>query len=59
MWRAGDRALPCGLQIDGGSDWVALSRPFVEYVASGSEKNDPLLVGLEAVFRHTLLPAEV
>ncbi|XP_015432599.1 PREDICTED: xylosyltransferase oxt [Dufourea novaeangliae] len=32
MWRIGDRKLPNGIQIDGGSDWVALSRDFVEYV---------------------------
>lgn len=30
MWRTGDRKLPWGVQIDGGSDWVALSREFVE-----------------------------
>lgn len=56
MWRIGDRTLPEGVQIDGGSDWVALSRPFVEYVA-GEEKDD-LVEGLLQVFRHTLLPAE-
>lgn len=56
MWRAGDRKLPWNVQIDGGSDWVALSRKFVEYVA----KNEPdeLVSGLLVVFRHTLLPAE-
>lgn len=56
MWRIGDRTLPAGIQIDGGSDWVALSRPFVEYVAS--DEKDPLVTGLLQVFRHTLLPAE-
>ncbi|XP_066992776.2 xylosyltransferase oxt [Anabrus simplex] len=55
MWRTGDRRLPWGVQIDGGSDWVALSRPFVTYV---TDKKDPLVKGLIAVFRHTLLPAE-
>lgn len=56
MWRIGDRTLPDGVQIDGGSDWVALSRPFVEYVAR--DEKDALVEGLLKVFRHTLLPAE-
>ncbi|XP_067645033.1 xylosyltransferase oxt [Eurosta solidaginis] len=57
MWRIGDRQLPEGIQIDGGSDWVALSRPFVQYIITES-KNDTLLHGLLTIFRHTLLPAE-
>jgi protein xylosyltransferase len=57
MWRVGDRTLPWGIQMDGGSDWVALSYPFVKYVASGED--DELLTGLKTIFRHTLLPAEV
>uniref|UniRef100_A0A1B0BVC3 protein xylosyltransferase n=1 Tax=Glossina palpalis gambiensis TaxID=67801 RepID=A0A1B0BVC3_9MUSC len=57
MWRVGDRQLPQGIQIDGGSDWVALSRPFVEYVIT-QKANDILLKGLITIFRHTLLPAE-
>lgn len=56
MWRQGDRKLPWGIQIDGGSDWVALSRPFVEYVAS--KESDELVTGLIKVFQYTLLPAE-
>lgn len=56
MWRVGDRRLPWGLQIDGGSDWVALDRNFVTYVAS--PQRDTLLSGLMTVFKHTLLPAE-
>lgn len=55
MWRIGDRSLPHGIQIDGGSDWVALSRSFVEYVTI---ENDPLISGLLKIFHHTLLPAE-
>lgn len=55
MWRIGDRTLPNGIQVDGGSDWVALSRSFVEYVTI---ENDPLIDGLLKVFHHTLLPAE-
>lgn len=56
MWRIGNRKLPSGIQVDGGSDWIALSRPFVEYVAD--PKPDELVVGLIKVFSHTLLPAE-
>lgn len=56
MWRQGDRKLPWGIQIDGGSDWIALSRPFVSYVAS--KEPDELITGLITVFKHTLLPAE-
>ncbi|XP_064292285.1 xylosyltransferase oxt isoform X2 [Plodia interpunctella] len=55
MWRVGERKLPRGIVIDGGSDWVALSPQFVSYVTG---KQDELLAGLEIVFKHTLLPAE-
>lgn len=54
MWRVGDRTLPNGIQIDGGSDWIALSRSFVRYVTA----EDELIRGLLRVFHHTLLPAE-
>lgn len=57
MWRVGDRKLPAGILIDGGSDWVALHRDFVSYVVINEE--DELVRGLREVFRHTLLPAEV
>lgn len=56
MWRVGDRKLPWGLQIDGGSDWIALDRKFVSYVAS--RERDDLVEGLLGVFKYTLLPAE-
>ncbi|EEB12514.1 Xylosyltransferase oxt, putative [Pediculus humanus corporis] len=56
MWRIGDRKLPLGIQMDGGSDWMALSRSFVEYVAG--ENRDELLRGLDRVYQYTLLPAE-
>lgn len=56
MWRVGDRKLPNGIQIDGGSDWVALSRDFVEYVAN--QNPDALVSDLLKVFKYTLLPAE-
>ncbi|XP_026671974.1 xylosyltransferase oxt isoform X2 [Ceratina calcarata] len=56
MWRTGDRKLPDGIQVDGGSDWVALSREFVEYVANSQP--DALVTNLLKVFKYTLLPAE-
>ncbi|ALC43906.1 oxt [Drosophila busckii] len=57
MWRIGDRKLPAGIQVDGGSDWVALSRPFVAYVTQ-PQTQDKLLQSLLHLFKHTLLPAE-
>ncbi|KAL1128991.1 hypothetical protein AAG570_013523 [Ranatra chinensis] len=56
MWRVGDRTLPWGIVIDGGSDWLALSRPFVHYLTTST--TDPLLKGLITLFKYTLLPAE-
>ncbi|XP_039284887.1 xylosyltransferase oxt [Nilaparvata lugens] len=56
MWRCGQRRLPWGVALDGGSDWVALSRPFVLFLADWPR--DPLLAGLVQVFKYTLLPAE-
>ncbi|CAL8122666.1 unnamed protein product [Orchesella dallaii] len=55
MWRVADRKLPSGILIDGGSDWIALHRDFVEYVI---KSDDPLVAGLKTVFKYTLLPAE-
>ncbi|KAJ0178283.1 hypothetical protein K1T71_006106 [Dendrolimus kikuchii] len=55
MWRVGERKLPTGIIIDGGSDWIALSPDFVSYVVG---KHDELLAGLDIIFQHTLLPAE-
>lgn len=55
MWRIGERKLPKGLIVDGGSDWVALSPEFVAYIVG---ERDALLAGLDTIFGHTLLPAE-
>lgn len=55
MWRIGDRKLPSGIIIDGGSDWIALSPDFVSYIVG---ERDNLLTGLDIIFQHTLLPAE-
>ncbi|XP_011862628.1 PREDICTED: xylosyltransferase oxt [Vollenhovia emeryi] len=56
MWRIGDRKLPDGIQVDGGSDWFALSRDFVEYVADPNPSQ--LVADLLKLFKYTLLPAE-
>nr|SVE74964.1 EOG090X01AN [Daphnia dolichocephala] len=58
MWRVGDRNLPAGVRIDGGSDWVGLARSVVEFVTSPSHSNDSLVRGLKELYRYTLLPAE-
>ncbi|XP_001949441.1 xylosyltransferase oxt [Acyrthosiphon pisum] len=54
MWRVGEKELPKGIIWDGGSDWLALSRPFVDYLVAG----DTLISGLSQFFKYTLLPAE-
>nr|XP_018901650.1 PREDICTED: xylosyltransferase oxt [Bemisia tabaci] len=56
MWRVGDRVLPTGIVMDGGSDWIALSRSFVNYIAASEQ--DELIKGLIVLFKYTLLPAE-
>nr|XP_040046537.1 xylosyltransferase 2 isoform X2 [Gasterosteus aculeatus aculeatus] len=55
MWRLGERSIPEGLDVSGGSDWFALTRRFVEYVI-GSQ--DPLVSGLKQFYSYALLPAE-
>jgi len=55
MWRIGNRELPLGLQIDGGSDWICLNRDFAGYVVNSEEE---LVTGLKTLFSYTLLPAE-
>ena len=55
MWRLGPRKLPEGVEIDGGSDWICLSREFVTYVL---HSQDELLVGLKKVYSLTLFALE-
>ncbi|XP_072298641.1 xylosyltransferase 2 isoform X2 [Eucyclogobius newberryi] len=55
MWRLGERHIPEGLEVSGGSDWFALTRRFVEYVMSSM---DPLVTGLKQFYTYALLPAE-
>uniref|UniRef100_A0A8D0GWJ2 Xylosyltransferase 2 n=1 Tax=Sphenodon punctatus TaxID=8508 RepID=A0A8D0GWJ2_SPHPU len=55
MWRLGERQIPEGIVVDGGSDWFALTRSFVEYVIS---TEDQLVSQLQQFYTYTLLPAE-
>lgn len=56
MWRLGERSIPEGLEVSGGSDWFALTRHFVEYVINSQ---DDLVSGLKQFYSYALLPAEV
>ncbi|XP_070581235.1 xylosyltransferase 1-like [Ptychodera flava] len=55
MWRLGDRRLPKGIAIDGGSDWIALNRHYCEYLTTS---DDALISGVKKFYKYTLLPAE-
>ncbi|XP_042159865.1 xylosyltransferase 1-like [Oncorhynchus tshawytscha] len=55
MWRLGDRKIPEGISVDGGSDWFLLNRPFVEYVINSQ---DDLVTNMKRFYTYTLLPAE-
>ncbi|NP_071631.1 xylosyltransferase 1 precursor [Rattus norvegicus] len=55
MWRLGDRRIPEGIAVDGGSDWFLLNRKFVEYVAFST---DDLVTKMKQFYSYTLLPAE-
>lgn len=56
MWRLGDRKIPEGISVDGGSDWFLLNRMFVEYVINSK---DDLVTNMKRFYTYTLLPAEV
>ncbi|KAJ7992014.1 hypothetical protein DPEC_G00274190 [Dallia pectoralis] len=55
MWRLGDRKIPEGIMVDGGSDWFILNRMFVDYIISSQ---DELVVSMKRFYTYTLLPAE-
>ncbi|RVE69968.1 hypothetical protein OJAV_G00083240 [Oryzias javanicus] len=55
MWRLGDRKIPEGIAVDGGSDWFLLSRSFVDYVVNSG---DELVSSMKRFYAYTLLPAE-
>lgn len=56
MWRLGDRKIPEGIAVDGGSDWFLVNRPFVDYVVNSK---DELVSSMKRFYAYTLLPAEV
>ncbi|XP_070811439.1 LOW QUALITY PROTEIN: xylosyltransferase 1 [Pituophis catenifer annectens] len=55
MWRLGDRKIPEGITVDGGSDWFLLNRKFVEYITFST---DDLVTKMKQFYSFTLLPAE-
>ncbi|XP_040046698.2 xylosyltransferase 1 [Gasterosteus aculeatus] len=55
MWRLGDRKIPEGIAVDGGSDWFLLNRAFVDYVVNS---RDELVGSMKRFYAYTLLPAE-
>uniref|UniRef100_A0A8C2WNM1 Xylosyltransferase 1 n=1 Tax=Cyclopterus lumpus TaxID=8103 RepID=A0A8C2WNM1_CYCLU len=55
MWRLGDRKIPEGISVDGGSDWFLLNRMFIEYVINSK---DDLVINMKRFYAYTLLPAE-
>ncbi|XP_069050561.1 xylosyltransferase 2 [Lepisosteus oculatus] len=55
MWRLGERQIPQGLEVSGGSDWFSLTRKFVEYVINSQ---DELVSSLKQFYTYALLPAE-
>ncbi|XP_032900359.1 xylosyltransferase 2 [Amblyraja radiata] len=55
MWRLGDRQIPEGIIVDGGSDWFALTHKFIDYVVYSQ---DELVTQLKQFYWYTLLPAE-
>uniref|UniRef100_A0A915B3N6 protein xylosyltransferase n=2 Tax=Parascaris univalens TaxID=6257 RepID=A0A915B3N6_PARUN len=55
MWRLGKRLkFPSRVRLDGGSDWVVLTRDFTMFALS----QDPLARGLRDIFANVLLPVE-
>ncbi|CAH8584049.1 unnamed protein product [Schistosoma turkestanicum] len=55
VWHLGERSIPSGIILDGGSDWMILPKIFVDYVIY-SEAN--LLRDIKEYFRYSLLPVE-
>ncbi|CAD5119070.1 unnamed protein product [Dimorphilus gyrociliatus] len=55
MWRVGERKIPQGIRIDGGSDWFCLSRKFVHYMV---QNPDDMFISLRKYWEYSLLPSE-
>lgn len=56
LWRVGNRTLPTGIRVDGGSDWICLNRKFISYLLT---TEDELVKGLQKYYKFAILPAEV
>ncbi|XP_033102591.1 xylosyltransferase 1-like [Anneissia japonica] len=55
MWRLGERELPKGIVVDGGSDWIVVNREYCQYLITADNE---LVIGLKHLYKYTLLPAE-
>uniref|UniRef100_UPI00358DF71E xylosyltransferase 2-like isoform X2 n=1 Tax=Myxine glutinosa TaxID=7769 RepID=UPI00358DF71E len=55
MWRLGERTVPTGITMDGGSDWFALNHRTVDFIINSKLR---LVSDLKQFFAFTLLPAE-
>ncbi|XP_076122848.1 xylosyltransferase 1 [Alosa pseudoharengus] len=55
MWRLGDRKIPEGVSVDGGSDWFLMNHVFVDYIINSQ---DDLVTNMKRFYAYTLLPAE-
>ena len=55
MWQVGQRFLPAGIRIDGGSDWYGLTRELAQLATSTS---DPLVAGLVEFSRRSIMSPE-
>lgn len=58
MWLVGDRKLPSGIRINGGSDWIGITRELAQYATGATEDSDQLVKGLKQLCKHSLLSAE-
>ncbi len=56
MWRVDRRTLPNDINVDGGSDWIAIHRNYSHYLITSKE---PFLTDIKRYYEFSLLPAEV
>ena len=60
MWILGNRKVPDGIEIDGGSDWYTLTKGFCKFIeAKHMNARADLLSGLDKFYSYTLLASEV
>ncbi|TNN13274.1 Xylosyltransferase oxt [Schistosoma japonicum] len=55
VWHLGERSIPPGVVLDGGSDWMILPKIFVDYII---HSEDNLVRDIKEYFRYSLLPVE-